>query len=238
MNQSPKKPNPSPSSIPLNDPRYPIWGRLFQCRVPRIATYSTQYLEKFGLHTSGNQAVDRELAKAPVLVYITINDMVEYYHTSQRVSIVKQADVKLVYEICQDYTFNYAERLNKSVFSHDVPFADLIKIDEFAEAVYQFAGHEYGTEFARTFLPQNVMKDVVDLNKMFEAIDNKVRNKGKVKEDHYTVHTQYSPQASRKATEETKRASEDDREKLPERPSMRDLFLSYMDNSGIGGRLS
>lgn len=237
MNQSPKKPNPTPSSIPLNDPRYPIWGRLFQCRVPRIATFSTFYLERYGLHTSGNEAVDRELARAPVFVYITINDMVEFYHTSQPISIVKQADVKMVYEICQDYTFNYAERIAKTVFTHDVPFADLIKIDEFAEAVYQYAGHEYGSDFARTFLPKNVMKEAVDLNKMFEAIDNKVKNKGKIKEDHYTVHTEFSPQGMRRAAEEQKRSSEDDREKLPERPSMRDLFLSYMDNTGIGGRL-
>jgi hypothetical protein len=235
MNEPPKRANPTPSSIPMNDPRYPIWGRLFLCRVPRIAYYSTNYLENFGLHTSGNQNVDRELAKQLHPVYITINDMIEYYHQGQRVSIMKQEDVKLVYEICQDYTFTYAERLNRTVFTHDVPFVDLIKIDEFAQAVYEYAGHEYGEEFARTFLPDNVMKDIVDLNKMFDAVDKRLKTRGKAKEDHYTVHTAFSPKT--KKSNEEERKSEEDRPKLPERPSMRDLFMSYMDRSGIGDRL-
>jgi hypothetical protein len=235
MNPSPKRVNPTPSSVPVNDPRYPIWGRLFLCRVPRIAYYSTGYLEDFGMHSSGNQNVDRELAKQPQLVYITVNDMIEHFNQSQRISIVKQEDVKTVYEICQDYTFNFGDRLNREVFAHDVPFGDLIKIDEFAEAVYQYAGHEYGEDFARTFLPDNVMKDIVDLNAMFAAIDNRISKKAKAKEDHYTVNNIYSPNQQVKVQEEKK--TDEERVVLPARPSMRDLFMSYMDNSGMGGRL-
>jgi flagellar biosynthesis component FlhA len=236
MTAKPQKANPSPSSIPINDPRYPIWGRLFMSRAPRIAYYGTKYLEEYGLHSSGNKNVDRELARQPQLVYLTINDLIEYYNQSQRISIVKQDDVKTIYEICQDYTFNYASQLNKSVFSHDVPFNDLIKIDEFAEAVYQHAGYEYGTEYARTFLPQGVMQNALDLNKMFDAIDAKVRNRGKKKDDQYTVHDMYSPQAARKVViEEVK--SDEDRPALPERPSMRDMFMAYMDRNGVGDRL-
>lgn len=234
MNQSPNRVNPSPSSIPFNDPRYPIWGRLFLCKVPRIAFYSTAYLEQYGMHTSGNRNVDRELAKQPQAVYITINDMIEHYHQSQRISIVKQEDVKTVYEICQNYTFDFADRLNKDVFAHDAPFGDLIKIDEFAEAVYQYAGHEYGEDFARTFLPENVMKDIVDLNAMFAAIDNRISKKAKAKDDHYTVNNIYSPQQMRKV--ELEKAPDEERVELPARPSMRDLFMSYMEGNGNGGR--
>lgn len=236
MNPTKKRVNPTPSSIPMNDPRYPIWGRLFMCKAPRIAYYSTAYLERFGLTTSGNQNIDREMARQPQLVYLTINDMVEYYNQTQCISIVKQNDVKTIYEICQDYTFDYADRLHKSVFAHDVPFGDLVMLDEFAEAVYQHAGHEYGKDFARTFLPKGVMDEVADLNKMFEAIDNKVRNRHKAKEDHYTVENIYSPNQQRKVEiDEVK--MDTDRAPLPPRPSMRDLFMSYMDNSGYGDRL-
>jgi hypothetical protein len=230
-----KQPNPSPSSIPMTDPRYPIWGRLFMCRVPRIAHYGTDYLEKYGLPSSGNRNVDRELILQPSLVYITINQMVDYYNESMTVAIVKQPDVKLIYEICQNYTFDWANRLHKSVFTHNVPFEDLIKIDEFAEAVYQFAGHEYGEDFARTFVPDNVMKDIIDLNKMFEAVDNRIKNKNKAKEDHYTVKNIYSPQGARGNTEEAKTKEPI---KLPDRPSVRDIFMSYMDKSGMAGRVS
>lgn len=231
MKESPKRQNPTPSSILMDDPRYPIWGRLFLCRVPRIAHYSTGYLEQFGLHSSGNRNVDLELAKQPQMVYITINDMIEYFHQSLRISIVKRDDVKIVYESCQDYTFGYAEKLNKTVFGHNAPIQDLVKIDEFAEAVYQHAGHEYGKEFARTFLPEGVMGEIADLNKLFESIDKKVKNSGK-KTDTVTIYDTLSPQGAKAAAQAAKRTDELDREQLPARPSMRSLFLSYMDMNG------
>lgn len=159
------------------------------------------------------------------LVYIPINQMVEYFHQSQVVAIVKQADVKTVYEICQDYTFNWAETLNKTLFQNQVPFADLIKIDEFAEAVYRHAGYEYGSDFARTFVPEGVMKEVIDINKMFESIDKRITEKNKKKVQDYEVRNIYSP--DNRGDIEPEKVQETIQ--LPERPSMRELFESYMD---------
>ena len=236
MTESPKRLNPSPSSIAMDDPRYPIWGRLFLCRVPRISFYSTGYLEQFGLHSSGNRGVDLELAKQPQLVYITINNMIELYEQSQLVSIVKQTDFKTIYEICQDYTFNAADKLShaRAVFQHNIPFVDLVKIDEFAEAVYQFAGHEYGNEFARTFLPKNLTEEVASLNSLFEAVDKRVKARHKRKDNKATIYDILSNANPQVLQEEVK--SDADREPLPPRPSVRDLFLSYMGENG-GDRL-
>lgn len=229
MTEQKKRPPPSPSSIPMDDPRYPIWGRVWYCRVPRIARYGTAYLERYGLPTSGNQNVDRELMKQQAPVYISIAQMVEYYHEHTMVSIIKRDDTKAIYEICQDYTFNWAKRVQNTVFNHNVPFEDLVQIDEFAEAVYQYAGHEYGEEFARTFIPEGVQREIIDLHKMFEAVDNRVKNRGKEKHDAYTVRNKYStvPVSDQPMVEE-----QAEEKKLPERPSMRDIFLSYMQNQG------
>lgn len=229
--QATKSP-PSPSSVPPSDPRYPIWGRVFMCRIPRIAQYSTDYLERRGLPTSGIPSIDRALMSQLHPCYITINHMVELYHQHQMVSIIKQDDVKTIYEICQDYTFDWADQLKRAVYTHNVPFADLIKIDEFAEAVYQHAAHQYGDDFARTFVPENVMKNAIDLNKMFDAIDKRVKNRGKEKTDTVSVANMYSPQSDRRRNQEVKQEEKKD---LPPRPSVRDIFVSYMDN--FGGRL-
>lgn len=226
------RPNPSPSSIPLTDPRYPIWGRLFLCRRPRIAHYSTNYLETYGLHSSGSKGVDLEQAKKMETVYITINDMIELYNQNQMVAIVHQKDLKPVYEICQDYTFDYADKINRQIFSHNLPAADLIKIDEFAEAVYQYAGHLYGNEFAKTFLPEGLMNEVINLNKVFDAVDKKIKdNKTKIVDD-YTRYDLHSPTEMMRKTENDKRSSDEDRPPLPERPTMRDLFKSYVGGGG------
>lgn len=195
------------------------------CRVPRISHFSTKYLEEFGLPSSGNKSVDIEMARQLHHVYITINDMIELYHQSQTVCIVNQADVRSVYEICQDYTFDWAERIRGSIYQSTAPFGDLIKIDEFAEAVYQYAGHEYGNDFARTFVPQGVMKEVADLNKMFDSIDDRIKQKKKSKENAYEVKNMYSP--DNKGFVEPQKEQEET--KLPDRPSVRDLFESYMD---------
>lgn len=227
MRKKEVKPNPSPSSIPMNDPRYPIWGRVFLCKVPVISHYSTQYLEAYGLHTSGNKNVDLEQVKKSSTVYTTINAMVELYHQSQMVTIIKQNDLKTIYEICQDYTFDYAAKLNRTVFHHNMPIEDLIKIDDFSEAVYQHAGHLYGKEFARSFLPEDYMKEVINLNKLFEAVDKKLADRGKV--DKKNLHTHYdilSPNT--RARDEVIVTNDIDREPLPERPSMRELFKTYI----------
>lgn len=219
-----KKPNPSPSTIPMTDPRYPIWGRLFLCKVPRIAHYSTNYLERFGMHTSGFQEVDIELAKAPQTVYITIDKMVEYYHSHHKVTIVKQKDIKIIYEICQDYTFNYAEMIGRTIFTHNTPLEDLVKIDEFAEALYQYAGHAYGKDFARSFLPEKYNTEVQSLHSMFDAVDQRLKERHK-KVDEYTV---IDRPTNHRRDDTIIMTDDEDRQPLPARPSSKDLFLSYM----------
>ena len=225
--------NPNPGAVPLTDPRYPIWGRLFMCKVPRIAHYSTKYLETYGLPTSGNRELDRDLIMQPDYVYITINDMIEHYNRNTTISIVKQNDTKVVYELCQNYTFDWADRLHKGVLAQNTPFEDLIRIDEFAAAVYEHAGHLYGVQFARTFIPEGVLKNAIDLQKMFDSVDKRIKDRNKEKEDHYTVRNKYSPPIKNKEA--------DHREKppieLPERPSARSTIEAYMDKTGFAGRL-
>lgn len=227
--------NPNPSSIPVSDPRYPVWGRIWLCRVPRIAHYDTKYLETYGMHTSGSVKIDRALAMQQTEVYITINQMVEHYHQNTMVSIIKQKDVKAIYEICQDYTFDWADSLHGGVLNYNIPFEDLIKIDEFAEAVYQYAGHEYGAEFARSFIPKEMMGGAIDMNAMFAAVDKRRKERGKHKVDPYTVRNIYSPPLK---NGDVVVKEEEVRKELPPRPSPRELFMSYMDRSGYAGRMS
>jgi len=218
--------NPSPSSIPLDDPRYPIFGRLFMCRVPRIAQYGTDYLKTYGIPTSGYKDVDLGLITKPELCYITINQMVEFYNDNQMVSIVKQDDVRIIYEICQDYTFDWAKRIKDNVYIHTAPLEDLVKIDEFSEAVYQYAGHTYGNEYAKTFLPdfggKAISDEIQSLMNMYDSIDNKKKKLKEKKFADVTVKTKFST--------ETKKIVETIKEKieLPDRPSVRDIFLNYM----------
>lgn len=226
---------PSPSSVKITDPRYPIWGRIFQCRMPPIAHYSMQYLERYGLHSSGNDDIDRAMALKPVLCYITINAMVEYYHQSGTVRIVKQADVKTIYEICQDYIFDWADIMRHGTLALNVPFNDLIMIDEFSEAVYQYAQFEYGKEFARTFVNEEVQNNIKNFNDMFAAVDKKVKGEGTKKVDTVTVRNIFSsPLTNRDLGVST--IEKDKKADMPERPSPREMFLSYMNRSGVASK--
>lgn len=224
----------SPSMIPEDDPRFPIWGRLWRIRIPKIATYSTEYLEQVGLPTSGFKDVDIAIAKNPIPVWITINDMVEYYHEGTVVRIIKQKDVKEIYEICQRYTFDAAERIRTQLYTATFPFEDLIKIDEFSEAVYQYAADEYGIEFIRTFVSEDFLKQADDLQSMFDAVDKRMKNRDKARADKYTVDNKFSPLAGTRLQQKTHYAGE--LKEIPARPSVRDLFLAYVQN-GTGSRL-
>lgn len=228
ISDKPKKPNPSPSDILPSDPRYPIWGRVWLCKVPRISHYSTNYLENYGLPTSGSKSMDKALMTQLAPVYITINRMVELFEDHQMVSIVRQCDVKPIYEICQDWLFDWADTIRNSIFVPNVPYQDLIALDEFSEALYQYAAHEYGNEFARTFVPEGVMKNVADLNTLFDAVDKRVKDRGK-KIDTVTRDNKYS---ARKQKQSQPTVEQEKVIELPPRPSVKEMLVAYMENRG------
>lgn len=231
-----QKKNPSPSLVPMTDPRYPIWGRQWKSRAPRIAAYSTSYLQNVGIPSSGYADVDLGQMTKLDVVYLTINQMVEYYHSSVEVRIVNKEDVKSIFEACQDYTFRAAKLIRNGEMPHMLPLADLIKIDEFAAAVYEHAGHEYGhdKEYIRTFMSEDLMKQALEIHTAFDSVDKHMKARKNKKRDHYTVFTELSGELRKnnQHREEQKAKFE-----LPERPSVRDIFESVMSGSYGGERI-
>lgn len=229
------KKNPDPSMVPLKDPRHGIWGRIWKVRIPRIATYSTAYLQSVGIPSSGFADVDVGQMTALAHAYITINQMVEYYHSNVEVRIVKKEDVRSIFEICQDYTFTAAMKIRNGAFAHEFPLEDLIKIDEFAEAVYQYAGHEYGKDkdFIRTFVPEGVMQQAIQIQSLFDSVDQRIKDRKKKKKDQYTVYTTFSGEDKR-GLEPMKYAG--DVVELPPRASARDLFEHMLGRGQPGER--
>lgn len=227
-----RRQNPSPSSVPLDDPRYGIWGRVFLCRIPRISTYTSEYIQRYGMHSSGHGTIDQGLVTQRTSAYITINRMVELFHEGYGIGIVRQEDVKVIYEICQNYTFDWAEQITKTVYTHNAPFGELIDLDEFTEALYKHAAHMYGKEFAKTFVPEDVMRNAADLNTLFEAVDKKVRTKKSGKNEHYVQDNIYAPKSVAREKAQPKPVEEEI--ELPDRPTVRDVFERYMSNTGDG----
>jgi hypothetical protein len=161
--------------------------------------------------------------------------MVEYYHSHTEVRIVKRDDLKAIYDICQDYTFEAAWRIKNGAFANEFPLEDLIKIDEFAEAVYQYAGHEYGRDkdFIRTFIGEGVGQVALKFQNLFDAVDKKVKDRKKKRIDEYTVYTTLSGQDVRDARPLESRG---EKIELPPRASARDIFEDLVQRSGAGSR--
>lgn len=229
--------NPWPSEVPVDDPRYPIWGEIWKCRAPRMAAYSTSYLEHVGIPVSGFSDVDVAQMTKLDTCYLSINQMVEYYHTNVEVRIVNQHDLKPIFERCQDYMFRAARMIREhAVMEYEIPVEDLIKLDEFAAAVYEHAGHEYGhdKEFIRTFVSEGVMAQAMELNATFEAVDRKMKIRRTSKIDERTVYSKYSGNLNEKH-----RTKEEEKPKyeLPERPSVRHIFDNMLGGMDTGSRL-
>ena len=112
---------------------YYIWEPLFRCRVPQLQTTSKEYLRHFGMPTTGNDAYDKDLANQLIDTAIPIAKMVEYFTKGIPVYIVKQADVKTIYEYIENHLLAWKRQLEQGVNIGGAPVDDLIAMDAFAK---------------------------------------------------------------------------------------------------------
>ena len=121
------------------DSSYYIFRQLFQCRVPYLQTFSTDYINLYGFPASGDSRLDSETANELIVTMITINQMVEYYNTGITVHVVDYKDTKKIYEYISNHLNAWKFKLENSFHIKDAPIDELILLDKFASVVYPHA---------------------------------------------------------------------------------------------------
>lgn len=148
---------------PNKDSRTYIFDYLFRCKVPYLESCSPDYIKHFGMHTTGNDAIDKTLANQLIDTYCTIAQMVEYFDKGVRIYIPVPDDLKFMYDCITHHLSLWKHQLQHGINIGDAPVEDLIKLDAFANSVYAHAKYQFTPEIAQSLLVRHMSS--ISLNK-------------------------------------------------------------------------
>lgn len=120
-------------------PAYKIFHYLYRVYIPQHHLYTREYIEQFGIPSSGDSGVDRELANSKVLTRQTIAQMAELYNDGATMSLEDPSKSVEIYEVLKEHLRNWEAKVRNNVFEIDIPMDDLRKLDELAGEIFKVA---------------------------------------------------------------------------------------------------
>lgn len=144
--------------VPENerDTRWYLWNPKFLCKIPLIQTMSVEYLQHFGMPSSGDKVLDNIAANELVHRMFTINDIVEHHRLGHRVGVVRAEDTKTIYEYVSNHLNAWKQKLEQELNTRAAPIDDLVALDQLAVAVYKHARHQFTREYVDSVLARRI----------------------------------------------------------------------------------
>lgn len=153
----------SNNNPPIDTASY-LFDYLFKCRIPNLQTMSVEYIAFFGMPTTGDQGIDKELADQWITTMINISKMVEYHKQGISIKIAKYEDVKTIYNYISLHLQAWKRQIEDGINLGDAPIDDLIDLDAFANTVYDHAKYQFTRDIADSILARH-MSSIVRFNK-------------------------------------------------------------------------
>lgn len=124
-----------------------LFNRLFKVRINPNHLRTAEDIKLYGTPTTGNELKDADLALREEVVMLNIAQMEDLFHQNYPVKVVNFDDTKEIYRYISDHLIAMKELFDKSenVTTDPTLMDDLIRLDQFAQAVFQFA--RYGLKF-------------------------------------------------------------------------------------------
>ena len=148
---------------PVLDTTTYIWDYYFAARVPQLESASLDYMRMYGTYTTMDRDIDQALSTQWLTTMMNINQMVDYFKDGVQIRIVKEADVKTIYEYISAHLEAWRERLTRGINIGDAPIEDLIAMDEFANVVYIHAKHQFTRDMVDSLFA-NALGSTMGLN--------------------------------------------------------------------------
>jgi len=116
-----------------------IWVDLYRVLVPagRVRSVESQ-LGRPDLLT-GDRRIDDMQVKALTPIYVTIDDMVEYFREGTEVRLTNDLDAVKIFDALMDHVGCWKSALQTVLNVGDAPVEDLILMEEFAVSIYDIA---------------------------------------------------------------------------------------------------
>lgn len=129
------------------DTAYYIFHELFLCRVPLIQLRSIEEIREYGMPSAWDPIIDRQIANEPQVVMLSIARMAELVDQGATVGVVRPEDTKRIYDRVTDHLIAWKHHITSKLNVGKAPIEDLLKLDRFANKVYEHAKFHMNEEF-------------------------------------------------------------------------------------------
>lgn len=118
---------------------YKLFHYFYPCRVEAMHLVTPLELEVFGMVTTGNAQMDRQMAHELVDVQLNIATMAEYLDEGVVVTLLDPADSAKIYPIIVEHLQDWERVVTTQIHHPEVPTEDLQKLDRLATEILSVA---------------------------------------------------------------------------------------------------
>lgn len=133
-----------------NDTAYYIFHELYLCRVTLSQLRSIEEIREFGMPSMWDPAEDRMIANELQVIQISIAKMLELHDSGAVIYVCKPEDTKRIYDRISNHLIAWKEYIRTKMNSGNAPIEDLLRLDEFANVVYEKAKYHLDQEFVES----------------------------------------------------------------------------------------
>ena len=131
----------TPTHVRVRELARQIFENIYIVKVPQAATYTEEYLDLMGVHSTMNEQFDRDLMDSETTVGLTVEKMVELWQKGYTIKALDQDTVEDIYKLISEYLNAWRDHLRYSPHVRATPVEDLKLLDEFATVIYRNAPH-------------------------------------------------------------------------------------------------
>lgn len=146
-----------------HSPAEKIFKYYVDCMIPQMYLVDHDFVERFGLSTSMNDAVDSGRMNAQVPARLTVAQMADKARQGAQIALMCPEDSKQIYGWIRDHVSDWHDALARDPNRRDAPLEDLAALEEFAELLFPMA---------RLF-----MESQPTTSKLFNALENMNRRR-------------------------------------------------------------
>lgn len=118
---------------------YRIFFIYYKCYVPQHFLHSQEFIDRFGMPTSEDRDIDRELAFSPVLARLTTSEMADCLDQGGSITLYDNTQSVEIYELITAHIANWNQKVQYNEVGREPPIEDLRKLDALASELYKVA---------------------------------------------------------------------------------------------------
>ena len=161
---------------------------VFRVRIKTKDARSVEEIERYGTYITGIKSIDKNAGNEMMVVYLSIDMMVEYFERGSDFGITSKNDIKRIYDVVDEYIRIWKVKCENSLHNEKPPIDKILKLERFAKVMFHYARHDVhgeqiiSSKFLSTFT-NSIFTAGVDLRKGPSVKEEKPKDELPERED-------------------------------------------------------